>query len=119
MPARPRRLKNTILRPGTKVVGSPFVADLDGDLARERGLGEGGKRVEAHHMILAKAGGPRRLQRQHVLAHALTCLELGTMALLVVEADSLHAGETLERPGQTDGRVLSSGEQDEGAVGVH
>ena len=88
------------------------LADLDGDLARKRGLGEGGERVEAHHMILAKAGGPRRSQRQHVLAHALTCLELGTMALLVVEADRLHASEALERPGQTDGRVLSSGEQD-------
>jgi len=78
-----------------------------------------GARVEAHHMILAKAGGPRRSQHQHVLAHALTCLELGTMALLVVEGDRLHASEALERPGKTDGRVLTSGEQDEGAVRVH
>ena len=70
-------------------------------------------------MILAKAGGPRRSQRRHVLAHARTYLELGTMALLVVEADGLHARKALERPGQTDGGILSSGEQDQGAVRVH
>ena len=41
------------------------------------------------------------------------------MALVVIEADGLDAGKALERPGQTDGGVLSAGEQDERAVRVH
>jgi len=45
--------------------------DLDGDLARKSGFERAASASEAHHMILAKAGGPRRSQRQHVLAHAL------------------------------------------------
>ena len=70
-------------------------------------------------MILAKAAGPCRTQGRDKPAHTLACLEFGTMALVVVEPDGFDAGEPLERPGQTDGGVLSPGEQDEGAVRVH
>ena len=70
-------------------------------------------------MIFAKAAGPCRTQGRDAPAHALACLELGTVALVVVETDGFDAGEPLERPGQTDGGVLPAGEQDEGAVGVH
>jgi len=41
------------------------------------------------------------------------------MALLVVEADRLHASEALERPGQTNGRVLSSENRTRALSGVH
>src|SRR4029079_7129803 len=71
------------------------VADLDGDLAREGGLGDGGKRVEAYHMILAKAAGPCRTQERDKPAHTLACLEFGTMALIVVETDGFDVGKSL------------------------
>jgi hypothetical protein len=70
-------------------------------------------------MIFAEASGPRRAHRPHALTHALACFELGTMALVIIEADGLDASEALERPGETNGRVLSSGEQDQRAVRVH
>src|SRR5215470_3351641 len=91
----------------------------EGDLARERGVGDGGERAELEEVILAEPCRPRRREGSHALAHAQPCLELGAMALLVVEAYRLDASETLERPRQAHRRILPAGEQHERAVGLH
>src|SRR5262249_17790315 len=59
-----------------------------------------------------------RVEGSYPLAHARPCLELGAMALVVIEAHRLDAGETLECPRQAYRRILPAGEQDERAVGI-
>jgi hypothetical protein len=95
----------------------PALADLDRDLARERGVGELRQRVETDDVILAQPLGPGRTQRRHARAHAFARIELGTVALAIVEAHGLDAREALERPGQAHRRILSAGEQHEGGIG--
>src|SRR6516165_5992161 len=96
----------------------PALADRDGNLARERGVGDGGKRAELNEVILAEPCRPRRREGLDALAHAPPRLELGAMALLVVEAHRLDANETLERPGQAYRRILPAGEQHQRALGI-
>src|SRR5262245_63628981 len=81
----------------------PARANLDGDLARERGIGNGRQRPEMKHVILAEPFAPRRLERRDAFTHALPRLKLGAMALLVIEAQRLDASKTLERPRQAHG----------------
>jgi hypothetical protein len=99
-------------------VGSPLSPISMATRARERGVGDGGKRAEVKEVILAQPLRPRRVESTHALTHARACLELGAMALVVIEAHGLDADETLERPRQAYRRILSSGEQDERAVGI-
>ena len=69
-------------------------------------------------MILAEPLRPSRPKRNDALAHALPRLKLDPVALAVVEADGLDAAEALERPGETDGRILAAGKQDERGFGA-
>ena len=70
------------------------------------------------NVILAEPFGPCRVEGSYPLTHARPCLELGAMALVVIEAHRLDAGETLECPRQAYRRILPAGEQDERAVGI-
>ncbi len=70
-------------------------------------------------MVVAKPLRPGRPQRRHPLAHARPHLELGAVALAIVEADGLDPHEALERPGEADGRVLPAGKQHKRGVGGH
>ena len=104
------------LRPGTKVVGRPLSAVSIARVAGERGVGNGGERVELDQVVVAEPRPPVGIERRQVLADARAQFELDGMALAVVEADGLHAGEARQRPGQADGGILPAGEQHEGGV---
>src|SRR6266508_1394673 len=93
-------------------------ADLDRHLAGERRVRDLTKRVEAHHVVLAEARPPRRLQRGDARTHTASCIELGAMALAVIEADRFDPREPFERPGEAHRRILPAGEQHERSVGA-
>ena len=95
------------------------VGHLDRHVAGERGLGDGGERVELDHMVLAEPLRPvadaapascSRIARPH--------RQLDRVALAVVEADGLDPRKALERPGQADGGILPAGEQHQRGVGA-
>src|SRR5690349_17098440 len=67
-------------------------------------------------MVIAEPFRPGRPQRRQALAQPPAHLELGAVALAVVEADGLDAGETFERPREADGRILAAREQHQGGV---
>src|SRR5262249_47076966 len=115
---RARKREENEIAAGHERRRQPALADLDGDRARERGVGDSGERAEVKQGILAPPLRPRRVEGSHALTHARACLELGAMALVVIEAHGLDADETLERPRQAYRRILSSREQDERAVWI-
>src|SRR5262249_52874724 len=94
------------------------VGYFDLDLAGERGFGHRGKRVELDDVILAESIRPMRAQGRHALAQARPHIEFGPVALPIVEPDGLDAREAFERPGEADGRILSSREEDESQLRV-
>ena len=122
---RPRRsatlaakVKNSRLRPGTKVFGRPpafisisrsLVSAVSDDLAEQR---------QVEQVVVAEPRAPARKLAAQLRAHVQPALELDVVALAVVEADRLDVGVALERPGQADGRVLTAGEQDQRAARV-
>lgn len=86
------------------VAGQSRVADR-----RQGGQGE--------HMVGAEAIGPLRELGGDCVAKVGADFELDLVALTVVKPDRLDMVVALERPGQTRGRVLTTGEDDEGAAG--
>jgi hypothetical protein len=67
-------------------------------------------------VVGAESLRPWRRESTQVIDRDEPRFELATMALSVVEGDRFHAAETFESPRQACGRVLSTGEKDEGAV---
>src|SRR5260370_29596794 len=108
---RTREGEENEFTPGTEGRRPPTRARLDGDLARERGIGNRRERAQLEHVILAEFFGPYRLKLRHTLAHAPARLELGAMALLVIKAQRLDASKALERPGQADRPAPPPGKQ--------
>jgi predicted carbohydrate-binding protein with CBM5 and CBM33 domain len=67
-------------------------------------------------MIIAQARFPVRPQLSHVRAKSAAHGELNGMPLAIIEADGLDAREALERPSETNGRILSAGKENESFV---
>ncbi len=98
--------------------GQAAVGDLDGRFAGERRIGNGGKRVELDHVVVTDPRFPFGVERGQAFADARANVELDPVTLAVVEADGFHARETLQRPGEAHGRVLSAGKQHERCIGA-
>src|SRR5207244_3634408 len=93
-----RESKEYEIAPGHERRGQAIVGDLDGHLARQRRFRHGSERIELDDVIVAETAGPLRPQRRHVFAQRRPDLQLGAVALAIVEADGLDEPETLERP---------------------
>ena len=94
------------------------VAHLDRHVAGQRGVGDGGERIELHHMVVAEAAAPIGLESRDFVPNRPAHRKFDRMALAVVEADGLDPGKALQRPGQADGGILAAGKQHQGGVGT-
>ena len=106
-------MKNSRLRPGTKVEGRPAAV-----------ISISASRVSAVSLMRPSSGSssmwsaPSRLRpardrcaRKLLAQDRRARVELGRVALAVGKADGLDALIALERPGEADGRILPAGEQ--------
>src|SRR5690606_15724138 len=98
-------------------IGQPGLADRDHAVAGQRGLADLAQHREVEQVVGAEAPGPLRKAGRDRLAQRFATLEFDRMALAVGETDRLDLAEAGQGPGKTGGRVLSSGEQDQGAGG--
>jgi hypothetical protein len=97
--------------PGYEGVRQARGLHADFHVVRHRGGAEPAQHVELQQMIAAEARRPARKFAPQPREDARPAIELGAVALPVVEADGLDARVALERPGQADGRILAAGEQ--------
>ncbi len=112
------KLKNNRLRPGTKVLGRPLAAmPMARSLVSAVSLIWPSRRRSSRWSSPRRAAHVRKLGGQRV-AHHLAAVQLDAVALAVVEADGLHLGVAVQRPGQAGGGVLAAGEQHQGVAGV-
>ena len=70
-------------------------------------------------MIFTELAPPIGKGPRQCLADAGAHVELDAVALAVVETDGLDPVETIERPGETGGRILAAGKQYERARLIH
>src|SRR5262245_15612662 len=96
--------------------GQPGLGDRNGRVACKRGLRNGGERVEHDHMTFTQTGFPGSVQSRHAFAYARPHSEFDGVPLAIVESDRLDAGETLERPGEANRRVLPAGKENKCCV---
>src|SRR5262249_33299011 len=104
--ARDKRVWQTVL---------PYI---DGDLTCKggaRNLSEGSK---IDRMILPQTLAPDAIELRHRGPDVATTGEFDPVSLSIVEADGFDPLESVKRPGETHGGVLSAGEQDEGSFRV-
>ena len=71
--------------------------------------------VRADNGVVAQLRRPCRKRLRNFLAHGEPRAEFDRVALAVMEADGLHMGVAVERPGKRDGGILPAGEEDERA----
>src|SRR6218665_951381 len=136
-PTAAARLKNSRLRPGTKVFGRPAALSW---MALSRVSAVSLMRPSTDRSIMWSAPSRSRhcakrkpiapTPRPHPLAplrkaradrrqHGLARLQFDMVALAVVKAYGLHVGKLRQRPGQAGGGVLAAGEKNECVSGSH
>src|SRR5258708_30890248 len=89
---------------------------LEFHLAGERGLADLAEEAEIQQVAFAEPRSPLRKGGGQQLQDALARIELGSMALAVVETDGLDTLVAPERPGQPGPGVLSSREEHQGGT---
>ena len=91
------------MRPGTKVVESPVLAHFDFHRIGQGAAADGFQRVQRQEMIGAQPVRPLRKTGAQLVQNNRTRRQFRGMALAIIEAHRLHAGEARQRPGQADG----------------
>ena len=106
-------MKNSRLRPGTKVFGKPLCAKAIAVSPVSAVSLISPEHAEIDDVVVAELAAPVGEFAPQALDHCGAALELDPVALAVIEPDRLDRGKARQRPGEAGRRILPAGEQHE------